>query len=91
MRDSFLCHSLRCPGAEKTLQKLFGWQHGSDKNIRPTAVLRYVPAGSTQSVEAEVQLLPPGRDDAEVQARKEEGGARPKVDGYRLPVRWGLQ
>lgn len=69
------------------LRKLFGWQHGADSSIRLTVVLRYTPAGGGQPVELEAQLAPPGRDDAVVQARRQEGRTPPKVDGYRMSVR----
>ena len=76
------------PPAEKTLERLFGWTHGACKDICPTVVFRCTPPGGGTAIELEpVQLLPPSRDDRDVEQKKREGGKRGRVDGYPVPVR----
>lgn len=104
MRNPFtVCRVVPSFHAEGTLQKLFGWRHGSSKAICPTAIFRYKPArianaeeltdAELVSEELTVQLLPPSRDDADVREKNTNDGpaARARVDGYPVPVRWKQQ
>ena len=76
--------------SEKTLARLFGWQHGSRRDICPTVVFRYAAlAHGMPDVELPpVQLLAPSRDDIDVKSMQQpQSAGRVRVDGYTVPVR----
>lgn len=80
------CTTSTC--AENTLRSLFGWQHGSTKDICPYVIFRCTPPSGGAAAQLEpVQLLPPSRDDKDVEQKKQAGASRGRVDGYPVPVR----
>lgn len=75
--------------AERILEILFAWQHGSSKQHLPTAIFKLVlPSCEVVQLPA-VTLNAPSRDDNDRLQRAQQGQGRAKVDGYSVPVRTG--
>lgn len=74
------------PCAESTLARLFGWRHGARRDVCPTAIFSFQRVSERVELPP-VRLLPPPRDEAYAESKRQEGGAHVRVDGYPIPVR----